>query len=100
MIEIILLFLLAKSIGTLAIKKGLPAGRWKFTMVIAWIIFETIGLMIGLAIFGKDNLIALMGFGLVCAFGGYLTIRYVLENKPDDKIKEDIHRIGTDELKP
>ena len=100
MIEIILLFILTKSIGTLAIKKGLPPGRWKFTMVIAWIIFELIGLMIGLAIFGKDNLIALMGFGLVCAFGGYLTVRYILENKPNDKIKEDVDRIGVDELRP
>ena len=100
MTEIILLFLLAKSIGALAVKKGLPAGRWKFIMVMAWILFEMIGLAIGLSIFGKNNLIGLMGFGLICAFGGYLIVRYILENKPDDEIKDEVDRIGVDQLKP
>lgn len=100
MIEIILLFLLAKSIGSLAVKKGLPARRWKIIMVLAWIMFEMIGLMIGLVIFGKQNLLGLMGFGLLCAFGGYLSVRYFLENKPDDEVKDDVDRIGIDELRP
>ena len=100
MIELILLLFLSRNIGALAIKKGLPPGRWKFIMVIAWIIYEIIGMMIWLGLFGTGNLVGLMGFGLACAFGGYLTVRYILENKPDDKIKEDINRIGVDELRP
>ena len=100
MIELILLYFLTKSIGRLALKKGLPAGRWKFLTVIAWIIFEVIGLILGIGIFGTGNLYGLMAFGLVCAFGGYLTVKYILENKPDNEIKDDIERIGIDQLRP
>ena len=100
MIEIILLFFLTKSIGELAVKKGLPSGRWKFIVVMAWIGFELIGMMIGMALLGSGNLVGLMMFGLVAAFGGYLTVRYILENKPDEKINDDIDRIGTDQLRP
>jgi hypothetical protein len=41
-----------------------------------------------------------MMFGLVAAFGGYLTVRYILENKPDEETNDDINRIGTDDLRP
>ena len=41
-----------------------------------------------------------MAFGLVCAFGGYLTAKYNLEKRPDEKINDDINRIGTDQLNP
>ena len=100
MLEIILLIFLTKSIGILAVKKGLPPGRWKFITVMAWIGFELIGMMIGIVVLGNGNLIGLMMFGLVAAFGGYLTVRYTLENKPDEKIDDDINRIGIDQLKP
>jgi hypothetical protein len=100
MIEIILLFILTKSIGVLAAKKGLPPGRWKFITVIAWLAFEMTGIILGIILFGEGNLIGLMAFGLVCAFGGYLAVRYTLENKPNEKINDDIDRIGTDELRP
>jgi hypothetical protein len=100
MIEIIVLFYLTKSMGILALKKGLSAGRWKFITVMAWIGFELLGLIIGITFFGSGNLIGLMAFGLVSAFGGYLTVKYILENKPDEKIKDDIERIGTDQLRP
>lgn len=100
MIELILLYFLTKAIGKLALKKGLRAGRWKLITVIAWITFEMIGIIIGIGIFGTDNLYGLMAFGLVCAFGGYLTVKYILDNKPDNEIRNDIERIGTDQLRP
>ena len=59
-----------------------------------------IGIILGIIFFGQGNLIGLMAFGLVCAFGGYLTVRYILEKKPDEKINDDINRIGSDELRP
>jgi hypothetical protein len=51
---------------------------------------------------GIDNLIAVMGFGLLAAFGGYLVVRRMLESQPDhpDDIEEDIQRIGVDDLRP
>ena len=94
MIEIILLYFLTKSIGNLALQKGLPTGRWKVTTVFAWLGFEFIGILLGLIFFGKENLFGLMAFGLVCAFGGYLTVKYVLDNKPDE-INNDINNIGS-----
>ena len=100
MIEIILLFILTKKMGELAATKGLSPGRWKFITVMAWLVFEMIGVFLGIIFFGQGNLIGLMAFGLVCAFGGYLTVKYILDNKPDDKINDDINRIGIDELKP
>lgn len=84
MLEIIILYFLAKNTGNLAIKKGLPPLRWKITMIVTWIIFELIGLFFGLSFFGSDNLMGLMAIALASAFGGYLLIRYILENKPDD----------------
>lgn len=98
MIEIILLFILTKKMGLLAAKKGLPTGKWKFITVIAWLGFEMIGVMLGIILLGERNLIGIMTFGLVCAFGGYLTVRYILEHKPD--IDDDIDRIGREDLKP
>ena len=100
MIELILLYFLTKSIGKLALRKGLPTRRWKLLTVASWITFEMIGLILGMGIFGTGNLYGLMAFGLVCAFGGYLTVKYILENKPDNNIKDDIERIGTDQLRP
>ena len=94
MIEIIILYFLTKSIGVTAGKKGLPQGRWKFITVIAWLGFEMAGLILGIAFFGTGNIYSLMAFGLVCAFGGYLTVKYVLDKKPDNKMNEDIDNIG------
>ena len=94
MIEIIILYFLTKSIGVTATNKGLPAGRWKFLTVIAWLGFEMAGLILGIAFFGTENIYSLMAFGLVCAFGGYLTVKYVLAKKPDNKMNEDIDNIG------
>lgn len=94
MLDLILLYFLAKNIGALAIKKGLPALKWKITMIGAWLIFEMIGIFFGIVFFGTGNLYSLLFFGLACAFGGYLLIRYILENKPDQNQYDDIDNIG------
>ncbi|MGB4843994.1 MAG: hypothetical protein WBP16_06000 [Ferruginibacter sp.] len=95
MLELVLLYFLAKNIGTLATKKGLPPLKWKLTMIGAWIVFETIGLFIGISMFGTGNLLGLMAIGLASAFGGYLLIRYILEKKPDHNQFDDIDNIGS-----
>ncbi|HQW92542.1 MAG TPA: hypothetical protein PKY28_05550 [Ferruginibacter sp.] len=94
MLDLILLYFLAKHVGSLAVKKGLPPLRWKITMITAWLIFEMAGLLFGVVFFGTGNLYRLMAFGLVCAFGGYLLIRYILEKKPDQNTFDDINNIG------
>ncbi len=86
MLDIVLLYFLTKNIGKIAITKGLPPTKWKWITVLLWLVFEMIGLMIGVILFGTANLYSLMAFGLVCAFGGYLTVKYILDNKPDVNI--------------
>ena len=85
MIEVLVLYFLCKQIGALALQKGLNAGRWKLYTILAWIFGEFTGFLLGISLFGFDqnNLLGLIGFAVVCAFGGYLWIRYILENKPD-----------------
>lgn len=90
MLDIILLYFLAKSIGKLAIKKGLPPLKWKLTLIGTWLVFEMIGLFLGVAFFGTGNLPALLALGLASAFGGYLLLRYILEKKPDQSPYDNI----------
>ncbi len=104
MFDIIALFFLCKKMGILAIQKGLKPGLWKFYTVLAWLVAETIGVILAVGIYGqdilvKDNLMAVMSLALGCAFGGYLFIKAVLDKKPD-ALDEDINRIGVDELHP
>ena len=84
MIEIFVLIFLCRKIGVMAEERGLKPGLWKFYTVIAWIGFEFIGLVFGAALFGYNNfndIVGLIMFALVCAFGGYLFVRRRLEQK-------------------
>ena len=97
MLEIILLIFLTKNIGVLAERKGLSPAKWKWITVGAWVVFELIGLFLGIIMFGQDNLVGLMLFGIVCAFGGYLAVKYNLDKRPDNMINDDIDSIGRSE---
>jgi hypothetical protein len=99
MLEIIALIFLCKKNGVLAEKKGLKPGTWKLYTVIAWIVTEFFGIFIGMMMFGKTNLVAVFATGIFGAFGGYLFIRYNLENRPDN-LEEDVNHIGVDDLQP
>jgi len=94
MLEIFALIFLTRKIGALAIRKGLKPRSWKAYTIIAWIAAEFLGIMMGQAFFGNDNLLGLFLFALVCAFGSYLLIDYVLQQKPDVH-DDDIKNIGT-----
>lgn len=100
MLEIIALIFLCRKNGALAERKGLKSGIWKAYTVLAWIIAEVIGLIIGMQLFGQTNIIAVMGIGIFGAFGGYLLVKYILENKPDETMEEEINQIGVDDLRP
>ncbi|MEP7142482.1 MAG: hypothetical protein ABI707_06415 [Ferruginibacter sp.] len=99
MLEIIALIILCKKNGNLAMQKGLKPGNWKWYTVLAWIITEMIGVMLGIVLFGQENIIGIMSLGLVSAFGGYLFIKFMLDKKPDPFDKE-IGGIGVDDLHP
>ncbi len=100
MLEIIALIFITRHIGKLAIQKGLKPGTWKGYTIICWFVFEITGIALGMFLLNQTDIIALMLLGLVSAFGGYLLIRSVLQNKPDHTTDEDINRITVDDLKP
>ena len=99
MLEIIALIFLCKRNGVLAERKGLKPGMWKLYTVIAWIVTEIFGVLVGMMMFGTTSLIPVLATGLFGAFGGYLFIRYHLERRPDN-LEEDINHIGVDDLQP
>jgi hypothetical protein len=52
MLEIIAIIFLSKKNGNLAIQKGLKSGLWRWYTVLAWIVAESIGAILGMAAFG------------------------------------------------
>lgn len=99
MLEIIALIFLTRRIGDLAEQKGESKGKWKAFTVLAWFGFEIVGIIIGMALMGEDLMIVAILMGLLCAFGGYLLVKYMLEQKPDvDNSMDDlIESIGVEE---
>lgn len=88
MLEIIALIFIAKDINKIAILKGVNPLTWKIYAIVSWFVFKQV------------DLVSLMFSGLVFAFGGFLIIRAILSNKPDNTSSEDINRIGVDDLRP
>lgn len=99
MLEIIALIFLSRRIGNTALRKGLNPLPWKIYTVAAWIVAELIGCILAMIMFGQSNLVAVFSIGLLSAFGGYLLVKYLLDQKPDS-VEEDINKIGIDDLKP
>ena len=99
MIEIVILIFLAIKIGKMAKKKGLKQSTWIIYTVLSWIGGEFIGVIAGLAIFDKSNLISIMLMGLAGAIGGYFIIKRQLDKLPDS-MDEDINSIGVRDLYP
>ena len=99
MIEIIVLIFLVIYIGKIAAKKGLKPGMWRLYTVLSWLGGEFVGVIAGLLLFGKDNIIVLMFTGIIGALGGYFILKFNLDKKPNN-LDEDINRIGVDDLRP
>lgn len=108
MIEIIALIFLCRSNAQLAVRKGLKPGVWKLYTVLAWLCAEGFGAVLGLTFFvhgsidpakiDQAQLFEMSLIALFCGFGGYLLVRYILEQKPD--AFDDINNVGVDDLKP
>jgi hypothetical protein len=100
-IEIVALFFLCKKNGLLALRKGLKSGLWQRYTILAWIVAESIGVLLAIGPFGNKDMFSLSAnlMGLTSAFGGYLFIKYILEKKPDF-YEDDINSIGVDDLHP
>ena len=95
MIEIIVLIFLTREIGKLAHEKGLKPSTWKIYTVLGWFITEVIGLVVGVMIFGKDNLFSVILVGLTFAITSYFIIKAQLNKLPDQSFDDDINNLGS-----
>jgi hypothetical protein len=93
MLEIIALIFLAKEIGKIAADKGLKPGIWKLYLVLAWIAGEFVGAIVGVLIFGTNNIISIELVAVAGAVTGYVVLKASLKKKPD-LMDDDINHIG------
>lgn len=96
MIEVFALIYLSKNISELAYQKGLKTGWWKFYTVMAWILFEFIGIFIGLLIFDRTNMVSIILVAYAAAISSYFVLKAYL-NKLPDYFSEDDLDIGKSE---
>ncbi|HXS57283.1 MAG TPA: hypothetical protein VN726_14225 [Hanamia sp.] len=94
MIEIIVLVFLTIEIGKLAREKGLKPLTWRIYNVVGYIAAEFFGAMIGIMIFGKNNIISVMLVGLMFAISSYFIIKAQLNKLPDHDLDDDINNLG------
>ena len=94
MLEIIALIFLTREIGRLAERKGLKPITWKIYTVLAWIASEFIGMVIGIMVFGTDNLVSVFLVGITFAITSYFILKAQLNKLPDHSYDDDINNIG------
>ena len=94
MLDLILLFFLTREIGRIAFKKGLKPLTWKIYNIVGWLGAELIGVLIGVLIFGLNNLISVQLVAFAFAITSYFIIKAQLNKLPDNDIDNDISRIG------
>lgn len=103
MLDIIILVFVAIHIGKIAAQKGLKPGLWRLYTVLAWLGAELAGLVIGVMIFGMDNIFSIILLGIGAAAGSYFAIKANLENRPDHMDNKGVNNsnsIGVSDLYP
>lgn len=83
MLEILALIYLSRKIGDLAERKGQRKNLWKLYTVLAWFGAEIFGIILSIALFRTDEIIALLPLGYGCAIGSYFLLKSILAKKPD-----------------
>ncbi|MEO9144080.1 MAG: hypothetical protein ABI237_00855 [Ginsengibacter sp.] len=94
MLDLILLIFLARDIGRIAARKGLKHSTWKIYTVASWLIAEVLGLIVGVIIFGPNNLFSIIMVAITFAITSYFIIKAQLGKLPDQGIDDDINNIG------
>ena len=93
MLEIIALIFLTKHIAGIASAKGYQPGRWKLFTILAWVSGEFAGIIIGVLIFGTNNIFSVLVVGIMGAITGYLLLKSILNKKPNI-LQDDIENFG------
>lgn len=94
MLEIIALIFLTKEIGKIATRKGLVPVRWKIYTIVAWLVSEIIGVIVGVLIFGPNNIVSVILIGITFAITSYFIIKAQLNKLPDQTFDDDINNFG------
>ena len=94
MLEIIALIFITREIGKIAADKGLKPLTWKIYTIVSWVISEILGVIIGLMLFGKDNIFSVILVGLNFAITSYFIIKAQLNKLPDHDFDDDINHLG------
>lgn len=94
MLEIIALIFLTKEIGKIATKKGLKPITWKIYTIIAWLVSEILGIVVGVMIFGVDNVVSIILVGITFAITSFFIIKAQLSKLPDQTFDDDINNVG------
>lgn len=82
--DIIFLIFACFYISKRAKAKGLEPKPWVLRLIGIYILFELIGGFISMMI-TKNNLTMAAIFGFFCALGGFLLVKYKLDNTPENK---------------
>jgi hypothetical protein len=82
MLEIIAVIFLSRHIGQIAERKGLKKGWWIFFTVMAWIVGEFLGAVVGIIAFPEEPLAA-YPFAIGFAVASYFILKFILSRKPD-----------------
>ena len=94
MLEIIALIFLTKEIGKIAAQKGLKPITWKIYTIIAWLVSEIIGVVVGVMIFGVNNIVSVILVGITFAITSFFIIKAQLNKLPDQTFDDDINNVG------
>jgi hypothetical protein len=94
MLEIIALIFLTRQIGRMAHDKGLKSSTWKIYTVLAWFAGEIFGALVGLVIFGPNNIFSVLMVALAGAVTGYYILKTNLAKRSDITMDDDINNIG------
>jgi len=94
MLEIIALIFLTKEIGKIAAQKGLKPINWKIYTIIAWLVSEIIGVVVGVMIFGINNIVSVILVGITFAITSFFIIKAQLYKLPDQTFDDDINNVG------
>ncbi len=93
MLELIVVFFLAKHIGQIVEQKGHAPGKWKAYVWGAWFASE-IGIMIvGMSLLGLQNLTVYVA-ALIAAFVGYSIVRQKAMQLPNIRQDDFIDQLG------
>jgi len=88
MLEIIGIYFASRTIGELASSKGYSSGLYRFLTFLFWFVFEVIGAVIGILLFGNTGFLFYI-FALVGAVCGFLLLKSIVNRLPNKNTFEE-----------